>query len=37
MFGDFAAGVAMRDYGTADRFKVANRRKLSPKESPSGR
>lgn len=37
VFGQFAAGVARRDYGTADRFKVAGRRKLSPKESPSGR
>lgn len=37
VFGDFVAGVAMRDYGTADRFKVAGRRKLSPAESPSGR
>jgi len=37
VFGAFAAGVALRDYGTADRFKVAGRRKLSPKESPSGR
>jgi len=37
MFGQFTAGVAMKDYGTADRFKVAGRRKLSPKESPSGR
>lgn len=37
VFGDFVAGVAVRDYGTADRFKVAGRRKLSPKESPSGR
>jgi glycine/D-amino acid oxidase-like deaminating enzyme len=37
VFGSFAAGVAMGDYGTADRFKVAGRRKLSPKESPSGR
>ncbi|MBC6443737.1 MAG: FAD-dependent oxidoreductase [Rhodobacteraceae bacterium] len=37
MFGDFVAGVAMRDYGTADRFKIAGRRRLSPKESPSGR
>lgn len=37
VFGDFVAGVAMGDYGTADRFKVAGRRKLSPKESPSGR
>lgn len=37
VFGDFAAGVAMREYGTAERFKIAGRRKLSPKESPSGR
>ena len=37
VFGDFVAGVAMKDYGTADRFTLANRRKLSPKESPSGR
>lgn len=37
VFGDFTAGVALRDYGTADRFKIAGRRKLSPKESPSGR
>ena len=37
VFGEFAAGVALREYGTADRFKVAGRRKLSPKESPSGR
>ena len=36
-FGDFAAGVAMKEYGTADRFKVAGRRKLTPEESPSGR
>lgn len=37
VFGDFAAGVALREYGTADRFKVGPRRKLSPRESPSGR
>ena len=37
VFGDFVAGVAMKEYATADRFKVAGRRKLSPKESPSGR
>ena len=37
VFGDFVAGVAMKEYTTADRFKVAGRRKLSPKESPSGR
>ena len=37
VFGQFTAGVALRDYGTADRFKIVGRRKLSPKESPSGR
>jgi glycine/D-amino acid oxidase-like deaminating enzyme len=37
IFGEFVAGVAMGDYGTADRFKVSGRKKLSPKESPSGR
>ncbi len=37
VFGSFVAGVALGDYGTAERFKVAGRRKLSPKESPSGR
>ncbi len=37
VFGDFVAGVGVRDFGTADRFKIAGRKKLSPKESPSGR
>ena len=37
VFGDFAAGVALREYGAPDRFKLAGRRKLSPAESPSGR
>lgn len=37
VFGDFTAGVALREYGTADRFRLAGRRKLSPSESPSGR
>lgn len=37
IFGEFVAGVAMREYGTADRFKLGARKKLSPKESPSGR
>ena len=37
VFGDFVAGVGVGDFGTADRFKIAGRRKLSPKESPSGR
>lgn len=37
VFGDFVAGVGAREYGTADRFRIAGRRKLTPKESPSGR
>ncbi len=37
VFGDFVAGLALRDYGTSDRFRIAGRRKLSPRESPSGR
>ncbi len=37
VYGEFAAGVATRKFGTADRFKIAGRKKLSPKESPSGR
>ncbi len=37
VFGDFVAGLALRDYGTADRFRITGRRKLSPRESPSGR
>ena len=37
VFGDFAASVAMCKYGIAGQFKIAGRRKLSPKESPSGR
>jgi glycine/D-amino acid oxidase-like deaminating enzyme len=37
VFGDFVAGVGVRDYGTAPRFKIAGRCKLSPRESPSGR
>lgn len=37
VFGEFVSGVAMHNYGTADRFKITGRKKLSPKESPSGR
>ncbi len=37
VFGDFVAGVGRKEYGTADRFKIAGRRKLMPSESPSGR
>ena len=37
IFGEFTAGVACRDYATANRFKIGPRKKLSPRESPSGR
>lgn len=37
VFAEYAAGVGLRDFGTPERFRVAGRRKLSPKESPSGR
>ena len=37
VFGEFAAGVGLRDFGTPDRFKLGPRKKLSPAESPSGR
>jgi len=37
VYGDFAAGVALREYGTADRFKIGDRGMLSAGESPSGR
>jgi glycine/D-amino acid oxidase-like deaminating enzyme len=37
VFGDFVAGVGVKEYGTADRFRIAGRKKLSPAESPSGR
>lgn len=35
--GDFAAGVAMREWGTPERFKVGKRSELSIADSPSGR
>jgi glycine/D-amino acid oxidase-like deaminating enzyme len=37
VLGDFAAGVAMREYGTAPRFKINKRTGLAMSESPSGR
>lgn len=37
VYGDFAAGVALREYGTADRFKIGDRGALSSGDSPSGR
>ena len=37
VFGEFAAGVGVGDFGPPDRFRITGRRKLSPAESPSGR
>lgn len=37
VMGDFAAGVALREYGTAPRFKINKRTGLSMSDSPSGR
>lgn len=37
VFAEYAAGVGLRDYATPERFEIKNRRKLSPRESPSGR
>lgn len=37
VFGDFAAGVALGEYGTAERFKISDRASLSTGDSPSGR
>lgn len=37
VFGEFVAGVGTRKHSTVDRFKLGARKKLSPKESPSGR
>ncbi len=37
VFGDFAAGVALGEWGTPDRFRLGSRTGLSLGESPSGR
>ncbi len=37
VFGDFVAGVGLREFGTADRFRISSRSKLDGHESPSGR
>lgn len=37
VFGEFAAGVGLGRFGTADRFRLGPRKKLSPSVSPSGR
>ena len=37
VFGDFVAGVGLREWGTADRFRLGARQGLSLSESPSGR
>ena len=37
VFGDFVAGVGLREWGTAERFRLGSRASLSANESPSGR
>jgi len=37
VLGDFAAGVGLREFGTARRFKLGSRSKLQDSQSPSGR
>ena len=37
VLGEFAAGVGLQEWGTADRFRIAQRPILSTAESPSGR
>ncbi len=37
VFGDFAAGVGLKEFGTAPRFRISTRGKLSASDSPSGR
>ena len=36
VFGDFVAGVGLREWGTAERFRLGAGRSLSADESPSG-
>ena len=37
VFGDFVAGVGLREWGTAERFRLGSRASLSANELPSGR
>ena len=37
VFGDYAAGVGLGEFGTAERFKIGSRLRLSLENSPSGR
>ena len=37
VFGEYVAGVGLREWGTADRFRLGKRRGLALAESPSGR
>ncbi|MCY3879116.1 MAG: FAD-dependent oxidoreductase [Rhodobacteraceae bacterium] len=37
MIGEFAAGVALREWGTPERFRLGSRNTLSIADSPSGR
>lgn len=37
VLGEFAAGVGLREFGTAERFKLGTRMQLALSESPAGR
>lgn len=37
VLGEFAAGVGLKEFGTAERFKLGTRMQLALSESPSGR
>ena len=37
VFGEFTAGVGLKEFGTAERFKITSRSSLSLEDSPSGR
>ncbi len=37
VFGDYAVGVGLREFGTARRFKISTRNRLRAGDSPSGR
>ena len=37
MVGEFAAGIALREWGTPDRFRIGARHSLTVADSPSGR
>ena len=37
VFAEYAAGIGLREFGPPERFRISGRRKMTPRESPSGR